>query len=132
MLKTQFIAALSLAISCPAAFACGDCVDNKISSVYDHEVVNRALASKHQVMFFAIDGRITSTPGERRVLEHVVANTPGVETGTARVSTEAAALSVAIDPERTPVAAVERSLRNTMARRSLTLQLLRVMSGSRF
>ena len=132
MRKTQFIAALLLAIGCPAALACGDCVEDKIAAVYDHAVVNRALASKHQVMFFAIDGRITSTPGERRVLEHVAASAPGVEMGSARVSTEAAALSVAIDPERTPVATVERSLRSKMARRSLTLQLLRVMSGSRF
>ena len=127
MRKPLLSAALLLAIHDPAALACGVCVEDKIASVYDHAVVIRALSLKHQVLFFALDGRLAGTAAERQVLERAAAAVHGVDAGSARVSLETATLSVAIDPGRTRVAAVERSLQSTLARRSLTLELLRVM-----
>jgi hypothetical protein len=120
-------AALLFTAHVTPAFACGHCVEDKIASVYDHAVVTRALAMKHQILFFAIDGRLAGTEAERQVLERAAASASGVDAGSARISTETASLSVAIDPGRTHFAAVERSLHAKLARRSLSLQLLRIM-----
>ncbi|HTE13577.1 MAG TPA: hypothetical protein VK642_00730 [Burkholderiales bacterium] len=64
---------------------------------------------------------------ERQILERAAASAVGVDAGSVRVSTETASLSVAIDPRRTSLAAVERSLHSKLARRTLSLQLVRVM-----
>ncbi len=109
------------------AFACGHCVEDKIASVYDHAVVTRALSLKHHVLFFAIDGRLTGTAAERGIVERAAASAYGVDAGSARVSTKTASLSVAVDPRRTPVAAVARSLQRKLAPSNLTVQLVRVM-----
>ena len=126
MVTTLLFAALLLACNTPA-FACGHCVEDKIASVYDHAVVTRALAMKHQVLFFAIVGQLAGTATERQILERAAASASGVDAGSARISTETASLSIAFDPRRISFAAVERSLRNKLARRQLSLQLVWIM-----
>jgi hypothetical protein len=120
-------AALLVTAHVTPGFACGHCVEDKIASVYDHAVVTRALAMKHQILFFAIDGPLAGTAAERQILERAAASASGVDAGSARVSTATASLSVAIDPGRTSFAAVERWLHAKLASRSLSLQLLRIM-----
>ena len=127
MRKPLLTAALLLAMHCPATLACGVCVEDKIASVYDHAVITRALSLKHQVLFFAIDGRLAGSAVERQFLERAAAGAYGVDAGSARVSIETASLSVTTDSLRAPVAAVERSLQSKLGRRGLTLILLRVM-----
>jgi hypothetical protein len=119
-------AALLFAFQAPT-FACGHCVEDKIASVYDHAVVARALAMKHQILFFAIDGRLAGTAAERQILQRAAASASGVHADSVRVSTETASLSVAFDPQHTSIVAVEHSLQSKLARKSLSLQLVRVM-----
>jgi hypothetical protein len=118
---------LASALHAAGALACGHCVEDKIAAVYDHAVVTRALAAKHQVVFFAIDGALASDEPSRLALERAAGSSRGVDQGSVRLSAEAAALSVAFDPQRMPLAALQRGLERKFASKRVSLLLLRVM-----
>ena len=109
------------------AYACGYCIEDKIAAVYDYTVVTRATSQKHQVLFFAVEGRIPAGEESRRTLAAVAESVAGVDKGSVRVSVESASLSVAFNPERIPFAGVERSLSQKLAPRGLSVAILRVM-----
>ena len=113
--------------SAATSFACGYCVEDKIAAVYDHAVVTRAVAQKHQVVFFAVEGQMSAGEASRRALEAVAESAAGVDKGSARVSVESASLSVAFNPARAPFAGMERSLSRKLAARGLSVAILRVM-----
>src|SRR5690242_20511401 len=98
------------------AAACGYCVEDKIAAVYDHAALQQAKAHRQSVVYFAIDGAIRD-PG--KVLEKTIESAPGVQKGSVRVSVEAAALAVAFDPGRTPLAALQRALEQKLKSRGL-------------
>ena len=99
-----------------------------MAAVYDHSVVTQALDRKHHVAFFTIEGRLTPGNGTRRAIEAIAESAHGVDKGSARVSVELAALSVAFDP-RTPFVEVHRTLEQKLAAKRLSLLPLRVMDG---
>ena len=109
------------------SFACGYCIEDKIAAVYDHAVITRAVAQKHQVVFFAVEGQMPAGEVARRALEAIAESAAGVDKGSARVSVEPASLSVAFNPARAPFAGMERSLSRKLAARGLTVAILRVM-----
>ena len=110
------------------ALACGFCVEDKMAAVYDHAIVTRALARKHQVAFFHIEGPIDPGAGSRRALEDLANSATGVDRGTARVSPESASLSVAFNPRRSTVASLQATLERKLAARKNSLMLLDVMN----
>ncbi len=112
------------------SFACGYCIEDKIASVYDHAVVTRATAQKHQVVFFAVEGQMPAGDESRHALEAIAESAAGVDKGSARVSIESASLSVAFNPARTPFAGMERSLSRKLAAKGLSVAILRVMDQS--
>lgn len=109
------------------AIACGYCIEDKIAAVYDHAVAMRAIAQKHQVVFFAVEGNIPPGEASRRTLEAIVESVAGVDKGSARVSVEAASLSAAFDPAHAPFSRMERALSRKLAARGLSVGILRVM-----
>ena len=115
---------------CQLVVACGYCVEDKIASVYDHALVTQALAKKHHVAFFHIDG--TPAPGDatRRWLESAAAATAGIDQGSARVALETLTISVAFDPRRTSLVAVQTTLERKLAAKKLSLMPLRVIDGT--
>lgn len=125
-MRAILLAAL-VALSAPA-LACGFCVEDKMAAVYDHAVVTQALAQKHQVAFFHIDGSLTPGPAAKRALEEVANAASGVDRGSARVSPESAALSVAFDPRRANVVALQAALERKLAGKKNSLMLLDVMT----
>ncbi len=118
---------LALALASPAAYACGYCVEDRIASVYDHAMVSQALARKHQVVFFAINGPLAASSGEQQKIERIALSGKGVDPGSVRVAIETAVLAVALDPRVTPLATVERSLQSKLALKGLSVQRLRVI-----
>jgi hypothetical protein len=114
------------------AWACGVCIDDKVAACYDHAVVTKAHAQGHEVAFFAVQGPLVHDGATRGRLEKVLAGTPGVLKGTARVSVENAALSFAYDPKRSNALAIARELEKRLSRPpaepALGLALLRVMN----
>ncbi|MEO7728853.1 MAG: hypothetical protein ABIS45_16500 [Burkholderiales bacterium] len=110
------------------AVACGVCVEDKIAAAYDYAIVTQAAAKKHQVAFFALDGRVIDNEVEQRTLARIAQGTRGVDPFTARVSTANAALSVAFDPAVVTFAALERALGKRLAPKGLTLLRLQVMA----
>lgn len=120
-----FVAALLL--QSPIALACGYCIEDKIATVYDHAVVTSALTAKHSIAFFAIEGTLAMTDQQRQTIERLVRLSRGIDPGSARISVESAALSIAFDPARVSLEDVHRSLQHNFARKHLSLQLLRVM-----
>ena len=127
MRSATAIAGLALALQAAVALACGHCVEDKIAAVYDHVVVTRSLANRHQVVFFAIDGPLQANETVRRMIERIAEGSRGVDPGSTRVSAEAASLSVAFDPDRTPLAVLQRGLERKLAAKRLSLLVLRVM-----
>jgi hypothetical protein len=89
--------------------------------------VIRAILQKHQVVFFAIDGQMPAGEASRRTLEAIVESVIGVDKGSARVSVEGASLSAAFNPQRAPLASLERALGRKLASRGLSIAILRVM-----
>jgi hypothetical protein len=123
----HLLAALVLACNASAAFACGYCVEDKIAAAYDHAVVTRALGQKHHVAFFHIDGTLAPGDATRRTLEALADSVTGVDRGSARASVDSAALSVAFDPQRAPVAKLQIALERKLAAKKVSLLLLQVM-----
>lgn len=111
----------------PAALACGYCIEDKIASVYDQAAINRALSQKHLVVFFALDGPLTVTSMEKKILESLATSVPGVDPGSAKVSLDTAALSLSINTSEKSLASVERALQGKLLRKGLSLQFLRIM-----
>ena len=124
--RARIVAAFAAGFAA-TSFACGYCVEDKIAAVYDHAVVTRAVAQKHQVVFFAVEGQMSAGEASRRALEAVAESAAGVDKGSARVSVESASLSVAFNPARAPFAGMERSLSRKLAARGLSVAILRVM-----
>jgi hypothetical protein len=125
MLRVLILVALLAAA--PLARACGYCVEDKMASVYDHAVVAKALGQKHQVAFFHVEGALAAGEAGKPALLSIVESSPGVDKGSARVSTESASLAVAFDPRRTSVMALQKELERNLAARKLSLMLLQVM-----
>ena len=125
MIRPLLLAALLLGAT--AAHACGHCIEDKIAACYDHAVVTQALARKHQVAFFALDGPLSGGAIEKKAIELLAASAPGVDAGSVRVSTETAALSVAFDPARVSFIAVQQAVEAKLKRRGLALLPLKVM-----
>ena len=120
------VAGFAFALHAPASPACGYCVEDKIASVYDHAVMKKAQGSNHHVVFFHIDGTFVSDSATRRMVEASAGPVEGVDRGTVRVSLETASLSLAFDPHRTSLAAVQRTVDRRLASKKLSLFLLRV------
>jgi hypothetical protein len=114
---------LALLFAASPALACGVCVEDKIASTYDHAVIKQAVARKHSVAFFHIDGPVTSDA--KHWLEATIAATAGIDKGSGRVAVHTSTLSVAYDPRRTSLAQLQASLEKRIASRSLSLLLLR-------
>jgi hypothetical protein len=120
-------AGLLLAFQAPLVVACGYCVEDKIAAVYDHAAVIRAMASRHQVAFFHIDGPLTPGDAGRRALAASVDSVARVDRGSARVSLDSAALAVSFDPRRASLGVLQRSIESKLRPQKLSLVLLRVM-----
>ena len=120
------VLAAFLAVS-QQALACGYCVEDKMAAVYDHATVTRALAQKHHVVFFHIEGELAPGPATKHTLERLANDLAGVVRGSAHVSLESAALSIAFDPQRATVAALQAALERKLASRKNSLLLLQVM-----
>ena len=110
-----------------SALACGYCIEDKIAAAYDHAVITRALAQKHQVAFFAIEGPVLSGESAHRAIAAIAESAYGVDKRSARVSVESASLAVAFDPTRVPLGTMERALSRKLAAKGLSISLLRVM-----
>ena len=109
------------------ALACGYCVEDKIASTYDHAAVTRALAAKHHVVFFHIDGPAVQDAATARALSAAAQSVPGVDRDSVRVKVETLTLSLAFDPRRIPLAKLQSALDRKLAARKLALMPLRVM-----
>ena len=109
------------------AFACGFCIEDKIAAVYDHGVATRAVAQRHRVAFFAVEGIIPPGEGSRRAIEAIAESLVGVDKGSARVSVESASLSVAFDPARVPKEDLEMKLGRKLTGKGLTVGIISIM-----
>lgn len=125
-MRRLFLAAALLALS-QQSVACGYCVEDKMAAVYDHATVTRALAQKHQIAFFHIEGALAPGAATKRALEAAANSASGADRGTARVSIESAALSVAFDPQRTSILSLQAALERKLAGKNNSLMLLQVM-----
>ncbi len=105
-----------------AALACGHCVEDRIAAVYDHALVQRTLAGKHQIAYFAWDGALARDDALRRKLLALAEAVPGVDKGGVRVSLEPAAIAVAFDPRRGDGAAIGAALQKKL--RALSVEIV--------
>ena len=117
-MRTGFAARIAIALlvllTATAASACGHCVEDRIAAVYDHALVQRALASKHQIVYFAWDGSLAGDEASRRKLLALLEGVAGVDKGSARVSMDPAAIAVSFDPQRSNGASMAAALQTRL------------------
>ena len=99
-----------LAVVSGQALACGYCLEDQIAATYDHAVVTQALARKHQVATFHVDG----TAKSRAALEKAAYAAPAVDRGTVRVSADLLTVSFAFDPARANLGAIHARVEKTL------------------
>jgi hypothetical protein len=116
-----------LAAVTSSALACGYCIEDKIAAVYGHAVATRAIAHRHQVVFFAIEGTIPPGEASRRMLEANTRALAGIDKGSVRVSVEAAVVSAEFDPTRATLVDAELALNRKLAARGLHASIMRVI-----
>ena len=119
--------ATALLAASPAVLACGYCVEDKIASVYDHAVATKALAERHHVVYFHIDGPLVQDAATSRALAAAAQSVQGVDRDSVRVKVETLSVSLAFDPRRMPIARLQSALEKKLASRKLTLMPLRIM-----
>lgn len=113
------------------AFACGVCIEDRVAAVYDHEIVTNALARRHDVVFFDVEG-LGNTPNvSRAAVTAMVGAVRGVDKGSVRVSMESASLSFSFDPRRYPLMTLRQSIAKQFAAKQLRLNPLKVMEGGK-
>ena len=118
------VSALLLTLFSAASFACGYCVEDRIAAVVDHTLLQRSLASKHPVLFFAWDGPVTRSDASRQKILALVAAISSVDKDSARVSVEPASLALAFDPQQSNAQAVEAALQKMLG--SLKISVIRL------
>lgn len=116
-------ALIALLLASKHAAACGYCVEDKIAATYDHAVVTQALARKHQVAFFHVDGAVPS----RSVLEHAVYSASGVDKGSVRVAADLLTVSFAFDPARTKLGVIHARIEQAFAAKRVSLMPFEVI-----
>jgi hypothetical protein len=99
----------------------------RIAAVSDTEILARAIGRKHNVAFFAIDGALSPATCTRGAIESIAEATFGVVKGSARVSLEKAALSLAFDPRRVAFGAIQKILDGKLAGLRLSLLPIRIV-----
>ena len=115
-----------LAAASGLGFACGFCIEDRVAAVYDHDVVEGAIAQRRHVAFFALEGPLPANEASRRAIVTAL-ESAGALPGTARVALENAACSVAYDPRRTSLAAFVKRANKPLAARGLALATLRMI-----
>jgi len=92
-------------------------------------MLERAAERMHAVAFFAIDGPLA--PGARtfQAIQAIVQSPFGVDKGSVRVSVEAAAISLAFDPRRATLTAIQSILDRKLAKMRLSLLPIRVIGS---
>ncbi len=118
---------LACALLSAQALACGVCVEDKVASCYDHEVIEQARARGNEVAFFALQGALPRREATRAMLRRAIESSPAVVRQSTRISLENAAISFAYDPRRANVVAIADSLERRLQPAGLTLGLLRVV-----
>jgi hypothetical protein len=115
------VVSLVATLASAAALACGHCVEDRIAAVYDHALVQRTLAGKHQVAYFAWDGPTERSEAVRMKMLALGEATTGVDKGSVRVAMDPAAIAVAFDPRRTSAEAVAAALQKKLGALKLSL-----------
>lgn len=115
---------LLLAFVATGALACGYCVEDKMAAVYDHAIVVNATERGHRVAFFALTGTVAPGAKSQRTLQRIAESVRGVDGGTARASTETAALSFAFDPAKHTLGEIGRTLDGKLAAQGCSAQLV--------
>jgi hypothetical protein len=95
--------------------------------VYDHAVVERAIARKHQVAFFALDGIERLSDASAKRFRQLAEAAGGVDKGSARVSLEPVSLSVAFNAQTVSVAQLQRELAHRLATRKVEVRFLQLL-----
>lgn len=116
--------ALTIALGSAPAMACGYCVEDRIAAVYDHALLQRTLANRHQIAFFAWEGPVTRGAAARLKVLALGEATPGVDKGSVRVSMEPAAVAVAFDPNSINGKNIQKALQKTLGSMKLSIIFL--------
>ena len=100
--------------------ACGYCLEDQVAATYDHAVVTHAMAQKHHVAFFHVDG----TAKSRAALERAAYASPAVDRGTVRVSDDLLTVSFAFDPARASLGAIHGRVEKQLGLALMPLQIM--------
>jgi hypothetical protein len=124
-IASALLAAFLAAAAAPAV-ACGFCIEDRVAAIYDQALVDSALAQHRHVAFFALEGAAKPDQATRRAVLAAL-NASGAVRGSARLSLENAACSIAYDPAQTDLARIASAAGGVLASRGLVLIPLRII-----
>ena len=90
------IAVAAWLAACPAAQACGVCIEDKVAATYDFGVVTRTLQAGRSMVFAEVKGDADAGTRTRAALA-AAKGVRGIESGSLRASLEPATISFALD-----------------------------------
>jgi len=78
--------------------ACGYCLEDRISSVYDHVLVAKTKQLNQKMLYLIWDGPANRDEAMRHELISIASRLPGITKGSVRVSLEPATIGLAYQP----------------------------------
>ncbi len=102
--------------------ACGFCIEDRIAAVYDHGVVQAAVARHRHVAFLGFAN--APNPASRKAIVQTAEGIPGVVSGSVRISIDSSALSFAFDPTALPASQLVEKLNARLTKRGMSITLL--------
>ena len=87
----------------------------------------KALAQKHQIAFYGIEGVLSEDQTTQRSIKTLVESIEGLDTSSVRLSVGSASLSLSFNPARITAAKLEKTLTRKLPTKKISLFPLRLM-----
>lgn len=106
------------------SLACGHCLEDRIAAVYDHALMEKTIASKQKMLYFAWDGPVNRDETTRLRILRLSGFVSGITPQSVRVSIEPATMALAYGPLKTNPKRIESALEVIFSKEKIFLTLL--------
>jgi hypothetical protein len=124
MMVIRLTAVILMAWLPSLSLACGHCLEDRIAAVYDHALMEKTIASKQKMLYFAWDGPVNRDETTRLRILRLSGFVSGITPQSVRVSIEPATMALAYDPLKTNPKRIESALEVIFSKEKIFLTLL--------
>jgi hypothetical protein len=124
MMVIRLTAVILMAWLPSLSLACGHCLEDRIAAVYDHALMEKTIASKQKMLYFAWDGPVNRDETTRLRILRLSGFVSGITPQSVRVSIEPATMALAYGPLKTNPKRIESALEVIFSKEKIFLTLL--------